>query len=194
MEKEEEQIKMKNIKGVGALDPKSLIQLLEVATELRKLFENGKEISEQQIERNLPMFAILFEYLVANMDNPHLDKGMLKFLEKLLGISAQEEKKQQEQEEEKEEELDEKEKQKALKIIIYEMYKIITPNQVAGETALENFINNVKTYGVKEAMKHEGSQYASKFNPDDLENLESHRFSFVRAMKDAGLKSGGLGL
>jgi hypothetical protein len=39
---------------------------------------------------------------------------------------------------------------------IYEIYKMINPRRIAGETAKDNFISNVFLYGLKVAMRYDG--------------------------------------
>ena len=78
--------------------------------------------------------------------------------------------------------------------IVYEVYKILNPNRLAGETTLENFINNVQARGVKVALEYEGKEFEKMFDKKDLENLESHKFSFVNTLKNEGFRGGGRGL
>lgn len=51
--------------------------------------------------------------------------------------------------------VEKKYKEFLMRMVIYEMYKIINPNRIAGETAIENFINNVRFRGLKFALQHE---------------------------------------
>ncbi|AZL15414.1 DUF5394 family protein [Rickettsiales endosymbiont of Stachyamoeba lipophora] len=50
-------------------------------------------------------------------------------------------------------------KQDLLRAFVYEFYKFVNPNQIAGETKMDNFINNVVYGGVKYAVKHAGKEY-----------------------------------
>ena len=110
-----------------------------------------------------------------------------------MGIKVND-KEKKEEEIEKEEELTEEQKQIRLRQIIYEVYKIINPERLAGETSLENFISNVITRGIEVAMEYDGSQYAKKFTEEELNNLESHKTSFVTKLKSEGHKGSGRGL
>ncbi|MGV2431886.1 MAG UNVERIFIED_CONTAM: DUF5394 family protein [Rickettsiaceae bacterium] len=50
---------------------------------------------------------------------------------------------------------------------IYEIYKMMNPRRIAGETAKDNFISNVFLYGLKVAMRYEGgSRKRDKSNMD----------------------------
>ncbi len=185
-----------DFKNVTNLDPQSLIEMLEIVDSLKRLLNSHAELAEKEVEQRIPMLMMLFEYLVANIENPNIDKSLLVFLEGFLNISIDQVKNQEIEEEEHEEELeiDEKERQRRLRLAMYEIYKIINPNQLAGETALDNFINNVKTRGIGEAMKYSGSAYAGKFRTNDLENVETHGFAMREALRDAGCKGEGRGL
>ncbi|MFN7039132.1 MAG: DUF5394 family protein [Alphaproteobacteria bacterium] len=44
------------------------------------------------------------------------------------------------------------------RIAIYEEYKALNPNRIAGETKLDNFIHNMKIGGMKRASKYEGGK------------------------------------
>ena len=70
-----------------------------------------------------------------------------------------------------EDELTKEEKQIRLRAAIYEIYKLTNPNRLAGETAMENFIKNVKTRGVEFAMKYDGHEMASKFTKTELKTF-----------------------
>ncbi len=194
-------------KDIYSIDLESLINLINIAYDLKKAFEQDNEINAKQHKIDVSLMMILFEYMVANLDKNNLDLKLLKFLEKFLGIDLKEKKKERERDEEerdedlereqeKEEELSlsKQERERRYRLAMYEIYKVLNPHQLAGETALENFVNNVRTRGVHEALKYEGAEYFKQFDKKDLENLESHRFGFAQALKDNGSIGGGRGL
>ncbi len=55
--------------------------------------------------------------------------------------------------------------------ITYEIYKVMSPNQIAGETKLQNFLNNMHIGGFKLASKYAGGKKA------DLKNYSAHTIS-----------------
>lgn len=69
------------------------------------------------------------------------------------------------------------------RMAIYELHKIMNPRQLAGETRLENFINNMIVGGLELAMKYEGGtkkeleRYDAKF----LEGLQEQHEAFTKS-------------
>ncbi len=185
----------RHIRDVKDLTPEELLQLLEIARVLRMAMERNDQEKLKELEHSRPMLLMLLEYLIINSDNPNIDQGMVLLLEKFLGISLSKNKdKDKDLEEEREEELSEEEKKRRMQHMMYEVYKTLNPHQIAGETAMQNFIDNVRTRGIKVAMQHEGKEFASQFRPGDLKNLESYKHSFVSALAKEGHKGGGKGI
>lgn len=185
----------KHVKDVKSLSSEELLQLLEIARVLRMAMERNDQEKLKELEHSRPMLLMLLEYLIINSDNPNIDQSMILLLERFLGINLNKSKdKDEELEEEKEEELSEEEKKRRMQIMMYEVYKTLNPHQIAGETAIQNFIDNVRTRGIKVAMQHEGKEFANQFRPGDLKNLESYKHSFVNALAKEGHKGGGKGL
>lgn len=86
-----------------------------------------------------------------------------------------------------------KEAQKAFKqtlkrFVIYELYKVLNPKRIAGETKAENFINNVITSGMKQARKFEGGKdnEIKQHSPELLKQLEKEHKEFKKAQKSQG--------
>ncbi|KIE04747.1 hypothetical protein NF27_FX00080 [Candidatus Jidaibacter acanthamoeba] len=195
-------------KTINNMDLESLIKLINIAYDLKKAFSKGTEVGSQEIVVDISLMAMLFEYMVLNLDEKNIDPELIEFLEKILGIKKKRKRKKElvkgeeqqeedldlEPEETQEVELSKEEKERRYRLAMYEIYKILNPRQLAGETSLENFVNNVKTRGVEEAMKYEGAEHAKNFNSNELENLESHKFGFVQALEAHGAKGGGRGL
>lgn len=70
----------------------------------------------------------------------------------------------------------------------YEIYKIINPKRVAGETEEENFISNAILLGVKKAMKHAGIDLdINKVDPNSLKILEEAHQSLKRTQQGGGI-------
>lgn len=178
-------------KQISRMPAKDLAQLMAIAEELKQAILRNDEQKIKSLAQNKHILLSLLEYLILNMDKADIDASLITMLQKFLGISSEKDKKEKDEEELLEyEEMSEEQKQHIHRIMIYEIYKALNPNQIAGETALENFINNVRRHGIVEAMQHEGKEFAKNFNQKDLENIESHRFSFVDHLSKAGIKSG----
>ena len=178
-------------KRVSRLPAKDLAELLAIAEKLKKAISANDQQQLKSFEQSKHLMFVLLEYLILNMDNPSIDAELIALLQRYLGIDLGKEKKERDEEELLEyEEMSKEQKEHIHRMMVYEIYKILNPNRIAGETALENFMNNVIRYGVKEAMKHEGKEFAKYFDPKDLQNIESHRFSFAEQLSKAGVKSG----
>lgn len=183
---------------VSSLSSETLIEVLEAAYSLRRAIEGGKDASNM-IKEQEPIMIMLLEYLILNMDNPNIDKGIFAFLEQIFGEKLKKLKHYKDekykidgQEEGVEDELTKEEKQIRLRAAIYEIYKLTNPNRLAGETAMENFIKNVKTRGVEFAMKYDGHEMESKFTKTELKNLSSYSDLVKKNIHDGGSRGAGL--
>ncbi len=56
--------------------------------------------------------------------------------------------------------------------IVYEIYKLINPRRLAGETKEQNMVDNIVMYGVKRAAKFERKDGLSKLDPELVKELE----------------------
>jgi hypothetical protein len=140
-----------------------LILLKRILARLSK--KHGKALSldsltkQQQEEVKAAMDLLIVELQRSGVLSD--DNALLIQLKKMMGRLLAKEK---EHELDPMEEKAQKEQRRLLKLfIIYEMYKVISPNQIAGETALENFQNNTLTYGI---------DFALKFSNMDEKNVE----------------------
>ena len=174
-----------------SLDPQSVLELYEEAYKIKQEVEGGKDITAIDFDHNA-MLSLLI-YLRRNIKD--IDEDLFKFLCKLLGISFEKEKeKAEEEEQEREEELSEEQRMHLYRLFCYEMHKILNPRQLAGETPLENFINNVVTRGVKVAIQEAPQYIIEAFDKESLDALESLKPSFVDAISKGGGKGFGRGL
>ncbi|MFQ3307145.1 MAG: hypothetical protein ACI8ZF_000386 [Candidatus Midichloriaceae bacterium] len=182
---------------VEDLDPKTLSQAIAIAKKLQAKLEGGKGgesgLEQDDLIKNKQLLQKLLEYLILNMDNPNMDMTLVIFLEKVLGVKKGKDK-NKEEEEEKEEELTEEQKRIKYQQVMYEAYKILNPERLAGETSLENFISNVITRGIEVAREYDGAQYEKDFTNKEIEDLESHKEGFVSKLRSSGQKGGGRGL
>jgi hypothetical protein len=179
---------------VEDLDPKILAEAIEIARNLQANSSNNS-VASKDITKHKSILSKLLEYLILNQDNPNMDLSLILFLEKALGITKSKKKeKDKEQEEEKEEELSEEQKKIRYQQIMYEAYKILNPERIAGETSLENFLSNVITRGIEVAREYDGAQYEHDFSKKELNDLDSYKESFVDKLKSSGHRGGGRGL
>ena len=56
--------------------------------------------------------------------------------------------------------------------IVYEMYKLINPRRIAGETKEQSMADNIMMYGAKRAAKFEGKDVLSKLDPELVKELD----------------------
>ncbi|MFI4983601.1 MAG: DUF5394 family protein [Rickettsiales bacterium] len=183
-------------KSASASPANDLANLFELADQLKKAISANDQDKIKSFESSKQFLSVLLEYLILNMDSMHFDQSLIAFLQRFLGLEEKKDK-EGDKEEEKEDQpwsgLDEKEKRRRINFWVYAMYKALSPNRLAGETALENFVSNVKTRGVKVALDYDTSSIAKKFEKKDLAKLELGQASFVGALKSAGERGGGLG-
>jgi hypothetical protein len=74
-------------------------------------------------------------------------------------------------------------KQILKRFVIYEIYKVLNPHRIAGETKRDNFVNNYISGGIRKAMRYSPEEF-KKSTPQNLRALGKGRKSF--------LKSGGM--
>ncbi len=175
----------------------SMLNAMNLAKQLAKNLYISQIALQREIEKNRGLLEELLEYLILNLNNAHFDLYLLKLLCRILGISLNKiDKKEQEQEEEKQDELTEEQKKNYMRWIIYEAYKIVNPNRIAGETDLENFISNVKTRGIKEAMKYtsNGEEYEKEIGRRVINKMDKNCSSFVAMLKSQGIYGEGRGM
>ena len=60
------------------------------------------------------------------------------------------------------------------RFLIYEIYKVMNPIQIAGETMRQNFIKNAKVRGVDDALKYEGGERSAmrKYGKQTVKEVE----------------------
>ncbi len=68
---------------------------------------------------------------------------------------------------------------------VYEIYKVMNPHRIAGETKKENFVNNFVTGGIRKAMRYDAKEL-QKASPQEIKQLNKAHSKFT--------KSGGRGI
>lgn len=77
---------------------------------------------------------------------------------------------------------------------IYEVYKIMNPKRIAGETAKENYVNNLIEYGENVASKYEGGRESDlkRYGPAEVARLKRKAAVFKKGGGGIG-HGGGIG-
>jgi hypothetical protein len=70
---------------------------------------------------------------------------------------------------------------------VYEVYKIMNPKRIAGETAKDNYKHNLMRGGQKLAGKYEGGKAADlqKYGPEEVNRIQKH---VMEAKKGGGIE------
>ncbi|WP_410528553.1 DUF5394 family protein [Rickettsiales endosymbiont of Peranema trichophorum] len=157
------------------------------------MFDEHGQVNSAKLEANKELLVAILEYLIVHAHSLKVDAGLIIFLENVLGIGKikKDAQKEQEEQEQEEKELSNEEKERRYRILVYQIYKIMNPRRLAGETKLDNFIHNVQARGIKEAMKYEGMEYAKNIKQSDVNAMESNRGTFLARLKSDGLKPKG---
>jgi hypothetical protein len=74
-------------------------------------------------------------------------------------------------------------KEELQRMVEYEIHKKMNPQRLAGETAKENFLNNMQVGGASLAKKYEGKQYMAKISPKELAELNKQHQKFQQDFK-----------
>ncbi|RZI47304.1 hypothetical protein EDM53_02425 [Rickettsiales endosymbiont of Peranema trichophorum] len=181
------------LRAIRDLKPKTLLKLLEVVYDFKGMFDEHGQVNSAKLEANKELLVAILEYLIVHAHSLKVDAGLIIFLENVLGIGKikKDAQKEQEEQEQEEKELSNEEKERRYRILVYQIYKIMNPRRLAGETKLDNFIHNVQARGIKEAMKYEGMEYAKNIKQSDVNAMESNRGTFLARLKSDGLKPKG---
>ncbi len=183
---------VKTSSKISQLNSDVLEEAVEIAKKMKKAIIQGEEEAFlQELTKNRERLYKLLEYLILNKDNPKVDKDLLNLLTRVFKLDK---KKEKSEEEEKFEELSKDQKALRYRQIMYEAYKILNPERIAGETSLENFISNVLVRGIEVAREYDGKQYESHFDKENLNNLEANKKNFVNNLYKSGQRGGGRGL
>jgi hypothetical protein len=140
------------------MDAESIQEALTIAKELKEAVEKNDQQKIKELQSSKAILLMLLEYLIRSSSNPSIDPNIIITICNFLGINISEEEKKEtgiEEEQEKEEEQPEKERKEHLyRVACYELYKLVNPNKLAGETDMSNFLNNAQRVGIREALKY----------------------------------------
>jgi hypothetical protein len=179
---------LKNKLNLFNFKPQELLELAKIIGDLREFLQNSPD--EIAVRKRKNLLAKILEYIILHqntlLQHPHLIE--------LLNTMFNNLERDNEEELEEELELSEEEKKRRLQLAMYELHKVLNPRRIAGETSIENFLNNVAVRGVEVALKYQGHEHAVKFTAHDLINLSSYRHNLVALIGEAGAKGFGRGL
>lgn len=69
---------------------------------------------------------------------------------------------------------------------VYEIYKVMNPKRIAGETRKQNFVNNMMIGGINRAQKYAGGNKSEikQYSPEFIKKLENKRIQFNRSNRE----------
>jgi hypothetical protein len=172
--------------------PQEIIELIKIIGDLREFLQNSPD--EVSIRKRKDLLARILEYMMLNQNMLLQNQHLIELLTTMLNKLSIDKNKELEEETEEELELSEEEKKRRLQVVMYELHKVLNPRRIAGETSIENFLNNVAVRGIEVARKYQGHEHAVKFSAHDLVNLASYRHNLVSLIAEAGAKGFGRGL
>lgn len=171
--------------------PEQILALIMIIGDVHEFI--AKAHDDITLQKRKTLLAKLLQYLIANPQLAVTHKSLIAAIRLILGIKIEQEH-EDTIEAEKEAGLSLAERKRRYELAVYELYKIINPRQLAGETALDNFLNNVAMRGLEVARYYQGNQFAMQFNAGDLVKLASYRHNLVVILAEEGVKSFGRGM
>ncbi len=172
--------------------PEQLLVLVLIIGDVHKFISMAKDDITRQKHKDL--LAKLLQYLISNKQLAVAHKALIAAIRLILGITLDQEHAAPSEELDEEAGLSTAERKRRYELAMYELYKILNPNRLAGETALDNFLHNVAVHGIDVARQYQGSQYETQFNANDLVKLASYRHSLGALLKEEGAKGFGRGM
>lgn len=174
------------------LNHEDLVKLFNLAKQLKVALEKQDTAKLEELTKHTDLLYLLLEYLILNMDSPNVDKEILGFLIRFFTLRTQELQEFLDGKAEEERLNEKREFETLMRFVIYEIYKMTSPRQLAGETAMQNFVKNVELRGLEEALKYEGKEFVKNFALSELKGLELQGRSFVDTIKSVGVRGAGL--
>ena|GEM_PF-1188135 len=71
-------------------------------------------------------------------------------------------------------------KQILKRFAVYEVYKVMNPRRIAGETSRSNFVSNFVTGGLRKAMKYDPKEF-QKASPQEIKQLHKAHGAFKKS-------------
>lgn len=177
---------------------KGIYTILETLGSLKdasRSLEKKRSLCQETVEEYREEIKALIEYIAISGDLSGVDMDFLIFLCELLGIDVTTllentlKKDKQEKEIEQTEKF-KKRKEEGLKLLlVYAMYRLISPHKLAGQTLLEDFIKDIRQSGWAYALEAHGARLEvnksidlmnNVMHPDKTHNSKRAGFSSVK--------------
>ncbi|MDJ1305452.1 MAG: DUF5394 family protein [Candidatus Midichloria sp.] len=149
------------------------------------IVNKNKKVSEEDSDDLKMVLMRLLEHLITTKDSLELGK-LIKIILALLKMRKNSTK--------KEEELSEEELKTQTRFVIYEIYKMLNPSRIAGETEIQNFIDNVMIRGVEAALYYDRRNISRGFSKEELKILGQHSKTALRRINAFGSRGWGKGM
>lgn len=149
------------------------------------IVNKNKKVTEEDSDDLKMVLMRLLEHLIATKDILELDK-LIKIILALLKMRKNSTK--------KEEELSGEELKTQTRFVIYEIYKMLNPSRIAGETEIQNFIDNVMIRGVEAALYYDRRNISRGFSKEELKILGQHSKTALRRINAFGSRGWGKGM
>jgi len=154
-------------------------------------------ISIHDVDENSASLEALLGYLIANLEEPNVDHRLLMVMARIFRIDIRKVR-QFMFREKRDLEVSQEEKRTLMRFIIYEAYKVLNPNRLAGETEVENFISNVAIRGMKTACMYAKNNQELRgfvekiYGPSFLKRLEKNKKFLIEDVRSHGFFGGGV--
>ncbi|MDJ1406839.1 MAG: DUF5394 family protein [Candidatus Midichloria sp.] len=150
------------------------------------IVNKNKKVTEEDSGDLKMVLMRLLEHLITTKDILELDK-LIKIILALLKMRKNSTK--------KEEELSGEELKTQTMFIIYEVYKMLNPSRIAGETEIQNFIDNIMIRGVEAALYYDRRNISRGFSKEELKILgQQHSKTALRRINAFGSRGWGKGM
>ncbi|MFV9991397.1 MAG: DUF5394 family protein [Candidatus Midichloria sp.] len=149
------------------------------------IVNKNKKVTEEDSDDLKMVLMRLLEHLIATKDILELDK-LIKIILALLKMMKDSTKKV--------EELSGEELKTQTRFLIYEIYKMLNPSRIAGETEIQNFIDNVMIRGVEAALYYDRRNISRGFSKEELKILGQHSKTALRRINAFGSRGWGKGM
>jgi len=177
------------------MDPKNLNQANYSAKEcfniISEIVNKDRKILEEEADDLKMILMKVFEHLITTENKLEIEE----LIKLIIAFIQNMKKAKKEKEVFSNEELSKQESEIQLRFVIYEVYKMLNPNRLAGETEIENFLSNVMTRGIEAALYYEKKGISKAFDQKELSILSKNSNSWVtRTISEFGSKGYGKGM
>ena len=150
------------------------------------IIKRNKQVSEKEINDLQFVLVRLLEHLVTTNSDIELKK-LVQIIIAFLKIARN--KKSTEEQQIEQEQINQQ-----TRFVIYEIYKMLNPNRIAGETELQNFIDNVIVRGVEVALYYDRRNISKRFTNDELKMMAKNSKTALSRINAFGARGFGRGI